>query len=451
MILEIMQSDYLARSTNVLAENLRGVMADFVKNDRSLAELLQKEGIEYDDLKLALEQTTTAANFLKKPSEEEATAFPRDAASSQVQSILQRYFLDHQLVRTGPAAGAGEIVQPISDISLVPAVSAPAAKKLFGTMSQSDVRWIACLAAQAYRKFAKRRPFPDKPAEPCTIANDARIYLLGDWGSGVARAKKITDRIKTMLNETTREQHVIHLGDVYYSGWPEEYDEHFLANWPVLAGEETRCGSWCLNANHDMFSGGYGYFDHLLKDERFKRQRFDRRAGASYFSLENKHWQILGLDSAWDDGDLAGSQHEWVEDRQKKNPKKNLILLTHHQPISAFEHEYSKLQALLSRNQVRAWFWGHEHRFALYRQREDLPYGRLIGHGGVPVWKRSWGSDVDQKVTYVSDRGFRSGLEEFSLFGFAVLDFAEDKIQVRYFDEYGNVERSETMEPWPNS
>jgi hypothetical protein len=45
VILEIMQSDYLARSTDVLAENLRGVMADFVKNDRSLAELLQKEGV----------------------------------------------------------------------------------------------------------------------------------------------------------------------------------------------------------------------------------------------------------------------------------------------------------------------------------------------------------------------------------------------------------------------
>ena len=31
--------------------------------------------------------------------------------------------------------------------------------------------------------------------------------------------------------------------------------------------------SWALNGNHDMYSGGWGYFDHLLADERFSRQR----------------------------------------------------------------------------------------------------------------------------------------------------------------------------------
>ena len=109
------------------------------------------------------------------------------------------------------------------------------------------------------------------------------------------------------MEQTDREQHVIHLGDVYYSGWPEEYEDHFLPNWPVAPGQEDRYGSRCLNANHDMFSGGH--FDHLLKDERFRRQRSARQP-TSYFSLENDHWQILGLDSAWQDGDLAGSQLE---------------------------------------------------------------------------------------------------------------------------------------------
>jgi hypothetical protein len=59
--------------------------------------------------------------------------------------------------------------------------------------------------------------------------------------------------------------------------------------------------------------------------------------------------------------------------------------MTHHQPISAFDKHCPALLRLLQQNKVTAWFWGHEHRFALYAHRSDLPYGRLIGHGGVPV------------------------------------------------------------------
>ena len=179
------------------------------------------------------------------------------------------------------------------------------AKRLFGAMSQTDAGWIACLAAKAYRALTSRYPFPNDPPEPRRIAADARIYMLGDWGSGIGRAKKIANRIESMLEaEGARDQHVIHLGDVYYSGWPEEYDEHFLPNWPVRAGKESRYGSWSLNSNHEMFSGGHGYFDHLLKDARFAGQN-----GQSVFVLQNEDWQFL-IDSAWLDEDLAGNQFD---------------------------------------------------------------------------------------------------------------------------------------------
>jgi predicted phosphodiesterase len=272
------------------------------------------------------------------------------------------------------------------------------------------------------------------------FADNARVYLIGDWGSGVTRAKKIADRVRAMLEtERTRPQHVIHLGDVYYSGWPEEYDEHLLAHWPVRPGEEQKYGSWCLNGNHDMYSGGFGFFDHLLKDTRFKAQQ-----QSSYFSLENTNWQILGLDSAWKDEDLAGGQADWVEQRQAAHKDKKLILMTHHQPFSAFEKDCVALQPLMQRNKVTAWFWGHEHRFAMYKARPDLPYGRLIGHSGVPVWVGK--PSTSPIVEYVSTRGFRSAFDTFALFGFAVMDFAGEKIDIRYFDEHGQVERSETIQ-----
>ena len=42
-----------------------------------------------------------------------------------------------------------------------------------------------------------------------------------------------------------REAHVIHLGDVYYSGLPSEVQQHVLACWPVTpeqAGPGSRRG-----------------------------------------------------------------------------------------------------------------------------------------------------------------------------------------------------------------
>jgi len=444
MILEIMQQDYLSKSAGIMESFLAGqVTPSGEVVDPDLRQMMVEQEIEPADLKLAIESARSAVEFLKTPGDE-ATLFPRDARASLVQTILQRYFLEHHLVQRAPAAGAGELMRPISDVSLDPAVAVPVPKRLFGAMSQTDIRWIACLSARVYRKFAKRRPFPDEPAVPVRMKDDSRMYLLADWGSGVKRAKKIADRIRVMLGETDREQHVIHLGDVYYSGWPEEYDDHFLANWPVMPSQEKRYRSWCLNGNHDMFSGGEGYLDYLLKDSRFQGQRSAHQTPASYFSLETGSWLILGLDTAWEDGGLAGSQMEWVEQRQKAHPEKGLILLSHHQPFSAFEKQYVNLQPLLSRNRVTAWFWGHEHRFAMYRPRPDVKYARLIGHGGVPVWAHSWGQLPD--VDYVSTRSFSSGLEDFALFGFAILDFDGDQIRIRYVDEYGSDEKTEVIQ-----
>lgn len=441
MILEVMQHRYLSESTNELRVKLHECIAAVERQESTILRMLEGHQVEPADLLVALERANEAAAELAKPAEQEATLFPRDAVTSQIQSILQRYFITQGLTQTNEAASAIDFVHPISDVSLAPAVATLAADQFFGTMSQTDIGWISCLAAMAYRKFGKRRPFPNRPAPPKRIASDARIYLLADWGSGVSRARKIAERIRVMLeDEPRREQHVIHLGDVYYSGWPEEYDDHFLQFWPVRPGREDRYGSWALNSNHDMYSGGHGYFDHLLKDARFAGQ-----GGSSFFSLENEHWQLLGLDSAWEGEDLAGDQFEWVERRQAQNPDKKLLLMTHHQPFSAFEGDCKNLQRLLERNRVTTWFWGHEHRFAMYKPRPDLPYGRLIGHGGVPVWALSKSKPVPKTVQYISTSAFRSGIERFALFGFAILDFDGPDIGVRYFDERGGVEKFETI------
>jgi Calcineurin-like phosphoesterase len=443
VIREVMQRQFLADRTATIEQTL---LAGAVSDAESLEKKLDEYGLRRADVRASAEWVESLTAALKPEPRADAVFLPGDRDASLLQSALQRFFISSNLVERAQGAGAGAVVNPISDVSLSADVAQRMPKQLFGTMSESDIGWASCLFAKAYRMIGKRRSFPDRAAAPRTVDDNARVYLIADWGSGIARAKKIADRIRTMmLADTTREQHVIHLGDVYYSGWPEEYDDHFLANWPVRPGEEHRYGSWCLNANHDMFSGGYGYFDYLLKDKRFAAQQ-----GKSYFSLATSRWQMLGLDSAWTDGSLAGSQVEWVGSVQKAAPDKKLLLMTHHQPFSSFgERSCPDLQVLLAKNKVTAWFWGHEHRFAKYQSRPDLKYARLIGHGGVPVWRdvpwKFWTSKDPEGVTFVSREAFRSGLEWFLLFGFAVLDFDGEAIRVRYFYENGDEEKAETL------
>ena len=62
----------------------------------------------------------------------------------------------------------------------------------------------------------------------------------------------------------------------------------------------------------------------------------------------------------------------------------------------------------------------------------------------MPVWAHSWGQLPD--VDYVSTRSFSSGLEDFALFGFAILDFDGDQIRIRYVDEYGSDEKTEVIQ-----
>src|SRR6185369_9914281 len=139
-----------------------------------------------------------------------------------------------------------------------------------------DPAWIYKIAEAMLDRLAKgNHAFNATPAQ-ATMADNARLVLVGDWGSGLKRALKVAALMRGKIDEAKqegREVHVIHLGDVYYSGDPVEYQRHVLApdRWPVLPGEQG-VHSWALMGNHDMYSGGYGFYDTLLADPRFKGQ-----------------------------------------------------------------------------------------------------------------------------------------------------------------------------------
>ena len=332
----------------------------------------------------------------------------------------------------------------ITDRELVGVAGPEGERNLFEKFSITDSGWACVLLAEGIRKIRGFRRFNDRPADPVKIGNRARVVLVADWATGIPRAQKVGSAMREELfgdGGGGREQHVIHLGDVYYSGWEREYKKRFLPYWPVRENERDRVSSWCLNGNHDMYSGGFGYFDFLLADPRFARQQ-----GSSYFSLRNDHWHILGLDTAYKDESLHGRQPEWVESELTSSGRAGL-LLSHHQLFSAYDPVKPDLRdrvgRVLDAGRVRAWFWGHEHRCALYAPRDGVEYARCIGHGGVPVYAPSGAAPAT--VDYEFRDSFGGLFEHWSLFGFAVVDFEDDRMKVRYVNEDGQTHHEETL------
>jgi hypothetical protein len=245
--------------------------------------------------------------------------------------------------------------------------------------------------------------------------------------------------MRANLAETPEaDRHLIHLGDVYYAGRDFEYRSRFMDYWPVNEGEKI--GSWNLNANHDMFTGGHGYFQCLDSEQRFERQK-----GYSYFALENEHWIVAGLDTAWeaqgpkrDRGGLQAPQIDWLLELRRRSPEKRLMLLSHHQPFSFFEGDSPLLQErmeplLKSSTPIDAWFWGHEHRCAVYDSFHNIQYPALIGHGGVPVYVSKKKKPVRFEIPDVLVGGLS---ESFSLMGYAVVDLDGPRATVSYSDEF---------------
>jgi len=205
------------------------------------------------------------------------------------------------------------------------------------------------------------------------IADAGRIAVISDWGTNLYGAPVSA----ASITRTGGYELVLHLGDIYYSGTKTETKQRFLDVWPMRAGKLSRA----LNGNHEMYSGGFAYFDEILPT-------FGQPS--SYFALRNTHWLLVGLDTAHTDHALDAQQVRWLKSVvHNAGEQRKVILFSHHQPFSRLGKQGPKLQValgdLLRRNAIFAWYWGHEHNCVIYDEHEGFGLrGRCIGHGGIP-------------------------------------------------------------------
>jgi hypothetical protein len=256
--------------------------------------------------------------------------------------------------------------------------------------------------------------------EPSEAGQPVRISLIGDWASGTKESQDVAAAVAKAAPHFT-----VHLGDVYYVGTKQEIRENMLGGkvaWPM-----GRCGSFALNANHEMYARGKAYFEHLLPELGIIEASGGRQPQrASFFCLKNPYWLVIGLDTGYysvglpilekikpfkPSARLHSKLMQWLHDDVgvQEDEERGVILLSHHQYYSQFDSGHDRparqLADLIKRPVL--WFWGHEHRLAVYAKHASAKgqltaYGRCAGHGGLPI------EDIGDKPK--SDKKHRVGL-----------------------------------------
>ena len=274
------------------------------------------------------------------------------------------------------------------------AVSVSAGGEIWGTgkYQQLDPFWVGAFAEWAGHLILGKHKFPEGAPTVLVMPGHVTIALAGDFGTGnfgadPAPSKKIAGCIAALKPDYT-----IHLGDVYYAGTGGEEKKNFVNGWP-----KGSLGSFTMNSNHEMYSGGNPYFQEAVGGEVFHLQ-----APYSFFALENSNWIIVGLDSAYyaDEHDLymdgslgSNAQSSFLQDLAKKGKK--VIVLTHHNglpedgSVPANGSPPTKLWAEVMRSFAGSpppayWYWGHVHAGVVYKPQANGVLCRCAGHGALP-------------------------------------------------------------------
>jgi len=263
------------------------------------------------------------------------------------------------------------------------------------------------------------------------VPAQARIVILGDWGTGQADARALLQAIARKNPDL-----VLHLGDVYYAGTGFEVENYFQDIWKSTF-DLGKIRTFTLSGNHDMYSGGIPYYQ-LIQD---------LGQPASYFCLRNDDWQFVALDTGLHDDDalaarptyLEDTEVAWLNDKIATAGGRRTVLLSHHQLFTANEDIGGQSVNVRLQGQVGSilpkvdvWFWGHEHNQVIYKNWQGV-LARCLGHGAYPV-----GIDeipANPRFDVPMENVFLHKGDAFHSHGYAVMDLDGPAARVSYYQD----------------
>lgn len=332
-----------------------------------------------------------------------------------------------------------------------------------GKYEQLDPGWELVAGTVWLENLLHKHPFPPGMPNPIQLpllpSEKLRIVLAGDFGTGNFGASDSPSTKISKIIPTLQPHVTIHLGDVYYAGTDGEEQSKLLRYWP-----QGSIGSFALNSNHEMYSGGGPYFNDAVGGPVFNKYQ----SPWSFFAFEYGNWIIVGLDSAYHSGVLdlymngsivdpkasdGGAQMQFLRAIAQKGKK--VILLTHHNGFDLTGYDTDNKTAQLPRlfGEVMSafpaaqppayWYWGHKHAGAVFAPLKSNGLRcRCSGHAALP-----WGASSE--LAQAKNAGLvawyetqsaadpNSPLRVFN--GFTLLELTTDQIQETFYDELGHI------------
>ena len=257
--------------------------------------------------------------------------------------------------------------------------------------------WSACVSTYlGYKALGQKPQYRPNQNVIVDLGTKSRLAIIGDWGVGDDVSVNVLKEVEKLNPDV-----FLHLGDVYYAGTQREAKVNFLDICQSVLGNNIPIFTLC--GNHDMYSGGAGYY--WLLDQIGQK--------ASYFSLKNDNWMFLAMDTGFHDNNPFNvatnmtqlvSQDGWSEAdwhmKQIENAgNRKLVLLSHHQLFSPFSSVGSVNGQPYAYNpnlydvfkdtipKAEWWFWGHEHTLGIFPPYMGLKRGRCVGASAVPVFQ----------------------------------------------------------------
>jgi hypothetical protein len=306
-----------------------------------------------------------------------------------------------------------------------------------------------------------------------------RVAITGDWANGGKGSEAVATEIGRVDPHVT-----IHLGDIYSVGAEHEVEKNFLGNgtngvaWPV--GE---FGALAVPGNHEYYSGAAAFYDIAMERHLGLRGANGARhaQAATYFCLQNEHWSLIGIDTAYHSVKWAGLEGvvrlinkvpilkttRWAQSLKTKLPKEILawlrviladqsraiILLSHHQDITTLDRRGShpkpreQISRLLQGRRRILWLCGHGHRLEIHDDSADEQHApnvtvlsRTVGHGAE--------TDVVDNAAAIAARSPLLQLaDNRGLPGFAVLRLTDEHLAIDYNTVDPTKDPSTPLEP----
>jgi 3',5'-cyclic AMP phosphodiesterase CpdA len=169
------------------------------------------------------------------------------------------------------------------------------------------------------------------------------VGILGDWGTSLQDAFDILDELVLKRGVTV----ILHDGDVYYAGFPNEFAP-ISAHLAKLRKKVKNLRYYAIPGNHDYYTYGGPFYDSLNDNNDPKRPEWTQTT--SFFCIKNKSStvQFIGLNTArydyifanvadlwWSGVEVNHEEAAWAIEKINNFPGKT-VLISHHPLFSTF-------------------------------------------------------------------------------------------------------------------